>query len=357
MGLVASRGAWEPAPGTEPKTDRTLFISKAAAEASALKTYVIGDDMASQTGESPIAVYGAIAANTLIAVAKFVAAFFTGSSSMLSEAVHSVVDTGNQLLMLLGISRSDKAPDDRHPFGYGQEMYFWSLIVAILLFSIGGGLSVYEGITHLQHSEPIRQPLWNYAVLGIAFLAEGASWAIAVRELLKKRKKGESFFATFQNSKDPSVFVVVAEDTAALLGIVVAFVGVLLATTLSMPMADGIASIVIGCILIAVASLLVYESRALVMGESADYDLVRSVRQIAAADPCVGEVAKLLTMQLGPNDVLVNMELRFEPGLTAETLYQAVDRVESRVREAHPEIRSIFLEAEAFRGVSEPSHG
>ena len=251
-------------------------------------------------GHTPIPVYWAIAANSLIAVAKFVAAFFTGSSSMLSEAFHSVVDMGNEALLLLGLKRSGRRADDRHPFGYGQEIYFWGLVVAMLLFAVGGGLSLYEGVMHIRNPEPLREPIWNYWVLGIAFVAEGASWVIAVRALMKNRKPGESWLSTFQRSRDPSVFVVVAEDTAALLGIIVALLGVVIAITFNAPAVDGIASIVIGLILISVASLLVYEARALVMGESVDPAIVSSVRALAASDKDVQGVPRLLTIQMGP---------------------------------------------------------
>ncbi|WP_128292552.1 cation diffusion facilitator family transporter [Afifella aestuarii] len=301
------------------------------------------------SGESPIAVYGAIASNLLIAIAKFVAAFFTGSSSMLSEGFHSVVDTGNELLLLLGVARSRKPADERHPFGYGQEIYFWGLMVAMLLFSIGGGLSLYEGVMHVLHPEPVEQAVWNYAVLAIAFLAEGTSWIIAVRQMLKERKPGEGYFSTFRRSKDPSVFIVVAEDTAALLGIIVAFVGVFLSVRFSAPEIDGVASIGIGIILIVVAILLVSESRGLIMGESADSDLIQSVRKIALSDPGVNSVPKLLTMQLGPRHVLLNMEMEFLPEVPAAGLYGVLDGVETRIREAHPQVRSIFLEIKALR--------
>lgn len=308
--------------------------------------------MAQMAHERPITVYGAIAANLVIAVAKFVAAFFTGSSSMLSEAIHSVVDTGNEGLLLLGIARSRRPADERHPFGYGQEIYFWGLMVAMLLFAVGGGLSIYEGIVHIQRPEPIRDPIWNYAVLGIAFLAEGASWYIALRAMLKERKPGESYFRTFRASKDPSVFIVLAEDTAALLGIVAAFFGVLLAVTFDLPELDGVASLVIGTILIAVASLLVYETRALMMGEGADRDLVGSVREIALSERLVTGVPKLLTMYLGPRHILLNMDVQFQPAITSDALFQAIDRMESNIRRAHPDVKNIFVEVEAFRSSS-----
>lgn len=306
--------------------------------------------MAENASEKPITVYGALVANLLIAIAKFVAAFFTGSSSMLSEGVHSVVDTGNEGLLLLGVKRSQKPPDDRHPFGYGQEVYFWGLVVAMLLFAIGGGLSFYEGIIHFLHPEPIESPVWSYAVLGIAFLAEGVSWAIAVRSMLKDRKPDESVFRTFQRSKDPSIFVVVAEDSAALLGIVTAFFGVILAVTFDAPRADGIASMLIGIILIGVATLLVYETRSLVMGERADPDLARAVRAIAVDEPSVRGVSKLRTMQVGPRHVLLNMDLQFHPEISTAELFGALDEVERRIREAHPEVQDIFLDIETLRG-------
>jgi len=313
--------------------------------------------MAEGSGETPITVYGALAANVLIAVAKFVAAFFTGSSSMLSEAVHSVVDSGNEALLLVGVKRSRRPPDERHPFGYAQEIYFWGLVVAMLLFALGGGLSLYEGVMHLLHPEPIRQPLWSYAVLGVAFLAEGTSWVIAVRALLKTRRPGESLFRTFRRSKDPSVFIVVAEDTAALLGIVTAFAGVVLAVTLDAPAADGIASLLIGVILIAVATLLVYESRSLIMGESADPELRDSIRRIAAETPEVQGVPRLRTMQIGPHHVLLNMDVRFRPDISLRGLVGALEGVERRVRQAHPDVRDIFLGTAGLRSVEEGAGG
>ncbi|MCO6187851.1 cation diffusion facilitator family transporter [Rhizobium sp. L1K21] len=302
--------------------------------------------MADQSENRPTAVYGAIAANLLIAVAKFVAAFFTGSSSMLSEAFHSVVDTGNELLLLLGIRLGRRPPDEQHPFGHGHEIYFWGLIVAVLLFSVGGGLSIYEGVSHLRHPEPVTQPIWNYVVLAIAFLAEGTSWLIALRSLLKERKQGESVFKTFRRSKDPSVFTVVAEDTAALLGIMVALAGVFLSVTFEKPLFDGLASIGIGHILIIVACFLVYESRALIVGESADPDLLKALRKIATEDSSVHAVPRLLTMHLGPKQVLLNMEIEFAADVQKDALFEVVDRVQKRIRDAHPEVQKIFVEAD-----------
>ncbi len=305
--------------------------------------------MAATSSHRHIVIYGAIAANLVIAAAKFLAAFFTGSSSMLSEGFHSVVDTGNELLLLLGVHRSHRPADRMHPFGYGLELYFWGLIVAVLLFSIGGGLSVYEGVAHIRAPREITEPFWNYVVLAIAFVSESTSWSVAVHALRKSAKPGESLIATFRNSKDPSVFMVVAEDTAAILGIVVAFVGITLAHMLQAPFIDGVASVVIGVILICVASLLVYESRGLILGETADPDIVKSVYQIAREEPATAGARRVLTMQLGPDEVLLNMDIEFNEGVSGSALFHAVDSIEKRIREKHPSVQHVFIEIEAIR--------
>ena len=306
--------------------------------------------MSSGSSERPITVYGAIAANTVIAVSKFAAGITTGSSAMLSEGIHSVVDTGNQLLLLLGIHRSKRPADELHPFGHGKELYFWSLIVAILLFGLGGGMSIYEGITHLEHPAVIQDPTWNYVVLGIAFVAEGTSWAIAWKKLLDNRKQGQGLWQVLRASKNPAVFVVVAEDSAALAGIFVAFLGVLLGHSLQNPYLDGAASIVIGLILAAVAGFLAYESRDLLVGEAADADVLQSVRRLAEADPAVVGVSRPLTMHFGPEQVLLNLDIEFRPDLSAAEITAAVDRLEAGIREERPSIKRIFIETEALRG-------
>ncbi len=296
--------------------------------------------------ERPIAVYGAIASNLLIAAAKFVAAAFTGSSAMLSEGVHSVVDTGNEVLLLVGLNRSGRPADASHPFGYGQELYFWSLIVAVLLFGVGGGLSIYEGISHLLHPSAMGDPTWNYVVLGIAFVAEGISWSIALKELLKANRDRKPFTA-FRASKDPSVFIVVGEDTAALLGILVAFAGVLIGQWTGTHYSDGIASVLIGLILCSVAVFLIYESRALLIGESADEEIVRSVMKIAAAQSEILTSRRPLTMHLSPDNVLVNLDVEFRDDLDVEELRRVIERLEAAIRGEHPTIRKIFIEARA----------
>jgi cation diffusion facilitator family transporter len=305
--------------------------------------------MARSSSESSVTVFVAIAANFMIAVAKFAAAGVTGSSSMLSEGIHSVIDTGNEGLLLLGLKRSHKPPDELHPFGYGKEIYFWSLIVAILLFGIGGGLSVYEGVAHIRRPEELHNPIWNYLVLAVALVAEGWSWWVAIRKLLDDRTSKVGVFKAFRRSKDPAVFVIVGEDTAALLGILVAAGGVFLSHQLQAPWIDGAASVVIGLILAAVAITLVYESRALIVGETADPMLVRDVHAIAEKDPAVLRARPPLTMQMSPDDVLLNMDIEFRRDLAAGELMSAIDRIEAAIRERHPSVHRIYLEVDSVR--------
>ena len=296
------------------------------------------------TPQSRGVVYAAIIANLSIAATKFFAAAMTGSSAMLSEAIHSVVDTGNQLLLLLGLKRSERPADDQFPFGYGKELYFWSLIVAILLFGAGGGMAVYEGVTHLLHPAPLADAFWAYVVLGASAVFEGISFTIAIREL-RKRPGPPALWLRVHRSKDPAVFTVLLEDLAALLGIVTAFIGVLLSHLLNSPALDGVASIVIGLILAAAAVALAYESRGLLLGESASPEIVESVRQIASSDPAVRSVCALLTMHMGPQDVLLNLEIVLKSSVSAQEQLAAVARIEKSIRSHHSAIKRIFIEA------------
>jgi cation diffusion facilitator family transporter len=306
--------------------------------------------MPANSSERPITVYGAIVSNLVIAGAKFVAAYITGSSALLSEAIHSVADTGNELLLLLGIHRSQRPADALHPFGHGQEIYFWSLIVAILLFSLGGGMSIYEGISHLQRPNEIRNPIWSYIVLGIAFVAEGSSWTIAFRKLLERKQESKSIWQTLRSSKNPAVYTVLAEDSAALAGVIVAFLAVLLGYNLHQPILDGIASIIIGLILTTVASYLALESRDLLVGESAEEEVVQAIRKLAEADPAVLKVSRPLTMHFGPDQILLNLDIEFRPNLSAQEVTAAVDRLEAKIRKERPSIKRIFIEAESLTG-------
>src|SRR5947209_14556216 len=296
----------------------------------------------------PLAIYGAMGANLLIAATKFVAAGFTGSSAMLSEGIHSVVDTGNEILLLLGLKKSRKPPDAGHPFGHGKELYFWSLIVAVALFGVGGGMSVYEGITHLLHPHPLEDLAWSYGVLGSAFVFEGISWVLSVRPLLPEIRE-EGLWQAVRTSKDPSVLTVLFEDSAALAGLIVAFCGVALGQWLGTPYADGIASIVIGVLLAAVALFLVYQSKRLLLGESADPEVVEDIKRLARAIPAVADVKPPLTMHFGPDEVLLNLEIDFRPDATAAQITAAIERLERDVRERHPEIGRIFIEAKSLK--------
>lgn len=299
--------------------------------------------MASAAHDRPIAVYGAMAANFAIAICKFGAAFVTGSSAMISEGVHSLVDTGNQGLLLLGIGRSARPADAQHPFGHGKELYFWSLIVAIVLFGVGGGISMYEGIRHVLDPAPPTDPTWNYVVLGVAAAAEGTSLAIAVLEFVPTIAD-ESVWHAIRTSKDPSLVTVLFEDSAALTGIAVAFLGVFLAHRFELGMLDGIASIVIGGILAGVAVFLAYESRGLLVGESADVAVVEGIRQVVEDDPAVDRAHAPLTMHLAPHQVLLNVDVRFRADLVAEEMATAIERLERAIRNRYPDVTRITIE-------------
>ncbi|HET8677385.1 MAG TPA: cation diffusion facilitator family transporter [Blastocatellia bacterium] len=299
------------------------------------------------SASSKKAVYAAIAGNLAIAITKFVAAFITGSSAMLSEGIHSVVDTGNGALLLFGIRMSRKPADPSHPFGYGKELYFWTLIVAILIFAVGGGMSLYEGISHLKHPTELRDPLWNYLVLGFALVFEGFAWGIAFKEF-RKTQGNMSLLKAVRASKDPTTFTVLFEDSAAMLGLLVAFLGIFLGHRLNNPYLDGVAAIIIGLILAVVAVLLAYESKGLLVGEGASRETIENICALAQKDPAVERVMPPLTMHFGPQEVLLNLDIKFRPGLSAEEIEAAVDRMEAAIRKRHPEIKRIFIEAESI---------
>jgi cation diffusion facilitator family transporter len=301
------------------------------------------------TGSSHKTIFAAIAANLAIAITKFIAASMTGSSAMLSEGIHSVVDTANELVLLYGIHRSQRPADENHPFGHGQELYFWTLIVAILIFAIGGGMSIYEGITHLTNPHPLEDPTWNYAVLVFAMMFEGASWTVALKEFLPSVGT-QNFWQAIRTSKDPTIFTVLFEDSAALLGLLIAFLGVLLGHLLKNPYLDGLASIAIGVVLAVVAILLARESRGLLVGEGVDATTVNALRSLVLAEPDVDQVLRLLTLYFGPHDILLNIEIQFSQSLSAKEVTQAIDRLESKIRSHYPAIHTIFVEAKSLTG-------
>ena len=293
---------------------------------------------------SKLVLYVAIGANLAIAATKFLAAAVSGSSAMLSEAIHSLVDTGNQFLMLLGLRRSKRRADAAFPFGYGRELYFWSLIVAVLIFGAGGGMSLYEGIGHLLEPRPVESPFWAYVVICAAALFEGTSFFVAVRQV-RGAHTPRDLWVRIHRSKNPAIFTVLMEDAAALAGLAVAFVGIFLAHWLERPWIDGVASCLIGLILASVALALAYESRGLLIGESASPELVSNIRRLAAKDPAVAAVHSPMTMHLGPEDVLLNLEVEFRPGIRADEQIEAVRRIEASIRARHPSIKRIFIEA------------
>jgi len=297
---------------------------------------------------SKLALYGGIAANVAIAISKFVAAYFTGSSAMLSEGIHSLVDTGNGGLLLYGIRQSQRPADAQHPFGHGKELYFWSLIVAVLIFAIGGGMSFYEGVKHISDPEPLTDPLWNYVVLGVSILFEGSAAWLAIKALYERPTAQKGFWHALTTSRDPAVFASVLENVAAVAGLVIALLGVYFGHSLHNPYLDGAASVVIGVLLMGVAVLLVSRTKALLVGEGANEALGEAVRALAAATPGVVQVRPPLTMYLGPDEAVLALDIDFEDALTAGQVEQAIVQVQDAVRAQHPEFKRIFIEAKSL---------
>ncbi len=295
---------------------------------------------------SKLPIYAAIAANIAIAVTKFIVAAITGSSAMLSEGVHSAVDTFNGLLLLLGLRLSRRPATPEHPFGHGKELYFWSLIVAVLVFGLGGGVSLYEGVQHVLHPVELKDAGWNYFVLGAAALFEGSSFAVSLRQFLKQLR-GRPFWQTLHASKDPTNYTVLAEDGAALVGLAIAALGIALSHALDRPELDGVASLLIGVLLAGVAVLLMRESRGLLIGEGLRPETARAIRALALAQPKVHDAGRVLSMYVGPDDVLVTMDVDFEDGTPTEEAGEIITAVEKQVRERFPMIKRLFIEAGA----------
>jgi cation diffusion facilitator family transporter len=304
----------------------------------------------SASSSSKLSLYGGIAANVAIAVSKFVAAYITGSSAMLSEGIHSLVDTGNGGLLLYGMNRSQRPADAQHPFGHGKELYFWALIVAVLIFAIGGGMSFYEGIKHIEHPEPLEDPMWNYIVLGVSIIFEGAAAWLAIRALLENQAAGSSFWNTLRTSRDPAVFASVLENAAAVAGLIIALLGVFFGHLLNNPSLDGAASIVIGLLLMGVAVLLVSRTKALLVGEGVNETVLLEVQELARQTPGVTQVRPPLTMYLAPDDVMLALDVDFADELSASQVEAAVVGVQNTIRTAHPEFKRIFIEAKSLEG-------
>ena len=284
----------------------------------------------------------AFAANLGIAVSKFVAAAFTGSSAMLTEGIHSVVDSANQLLLIWGRRQSRKPPDAHHPFGYGRELYFWSFVVAILVFALGAGVSVYEGAIHIAHPEPAVSPIIGYAVLLVAFLLEGGSTLAAFKEF-RAAKGAQGWFEAVRHSKDPPAFIVLLENGAAMAGILVAALGLALSQLTGNPFFDGAASVVIGLILGITALLLAVESKALLIGEAADPELVDSIRTAARSQRGVVGVGEILTVHSSPDQVTVAMSADFEDSITAGDVERIIADIEARVEKRWPVVKRLYI--------------
>ena len=293
------------------------------------------------------AIYAALAGNSLIALTKFAGSAYTGSSAMLSEAIHSLVDTGNQGLLLYGLKRSKKPADQYHPFGYGMELYFWAFVVAIIIFALGAGVSIYEGVKHILHPRILTNAYINYIILGLAIVFESGSWWVAYREF--RTSKGDmNFLEATRRSKDPALFTVLFEDTAALLGLIVALIGISLAQVLDIPELDGIASVVIGLILAATSGLLAYETKGLLVGEATDPDTVEGLRSILTSAPGIDRVNELRTLHFSPQDILVAISADFSPSLDSNAVEGQVAELERDIKNAYPGITRVFIEAQSI---------
>ncbi len=294
------------------------------------------------------AVFTAIVSDVAIAAAKLTAFAFSRSSAMLSEGIHSLVDAGNGSLLILGLHLSKKPADETHPFGYGKELYFWTLLVALFIFLVGGGVSIADGVSHLRHPRPIEHIVWNYVTLGVAALFEGYSLFVGLQEFRLSEGVAASW-KSIHASKNPSTFTVIFEDSAALVGLLAAFVGTLLDQWMHWPLADGIASVFIGVTLTGVAILLIAESKALLVGEGADVQTLREIRSLTQAQAGVELAGYPLTMYFGPRSILLTMNISFDQSLTRDGIQEAIDRIEAAVRSRFPDIKHIYLEAESIR--------
>jgi cation diffusion facilitator family transporter len=297
-------------------------------------------------GAAKHSLLAAVIANLLIAGTKFAAAAFSGSAAMLSEAIHSLVDTGNEALMLYGLRRSRHPADASHPFGYGHEVYFWTLVVGVVIFALGGGMSIVTGVYHLAGQRPPEHSGWSYAVLLAAGVFEGVSWYYGLKAF-RAEQRGRGVVETIQLSKDPTTFAVLLEDSAALAGIAIALAGIFLSEQLDAPWTDGAASILIGLLLGAVALVMVRESKGLLVGEGMEPATLEALRTIVREDPEVERVDKMLTLYLGPHDVMLAMEVRFRAEAPVLDVRAALARLRRRIQERYPRIRRVFLDVTA----------
>ncbi|BCS54201.1 cation diffusion facilitator family transporter [Geobacter sp. SVR] len=291
----------------------------------------------------------ALAANLLIAATKFGAAWWTGSSAILSEGVHSLVDTGDQVLLLYGMRQALRPPDEEFPFGHGKEIYFWSFVVSILIFSLGAGISIYEGILHLLHPARLENASVNYVIIAMAMAFEGISWLVSLRQFRRGKKPEVGYVQAIMQGKDPSLFLVLLEDSAAMLGLLAALAGIMLTQVTSNPIYDGGASVVIGLILGGTAILLARETKGLLVGEAADREAVRMIREIVSAGEHIEHVNEVLTLHMGPDYVVAAISLGFRDDIPAGDVEQTIKRLEETIKERVPEVQKVFIKAEPDR--------
>jgi cation diffusion facilitator family transporter len=308
-----------------------------------------GQDQEEKKSGSLKVIYAAIVANLGIAVSKFIVAAITGSAAMMAEGIHSAVDTGNELLLLVGERKSAQPADAKHPFGYGKELYFWALIVALSIFSLGGGLSIYHGIDALRHPEPLQDPTWNYVVLGVSALFEGYSWNVSRKALNQLRKPGASLWQAVHASKDATVFTVFIEDSAALIGLAIAALGIVLGQFFNNPYFDPAASVLIGLLLVGAAFTLARETGGLLVGESIGVEATRKVRDVFEKDPAIDSIGSLQSMQLGPDEALLTAAVQFRRGMRIDEVEDAIERLEKAVMALYPSIKHIYFESGALR--------
>ena len=301
------------------------------------------------SSSSRLVILAALGGNLLVAATKCVAAYITGSSSMLSEAIHSLIDTGNQALLLVGMRRAARPATLAHPFGYGLELYFWTFVVALLIFGLGAGISFFEGVTHILHPQPMAHVLVNYIVLGLSILFEGSVWVMALRAFRRHGKGRLGWVEAVQRSKDPTVFTVLFEDTAALAGLFVALVGNVLSETLDMPVLDGVSSIIIALILAVTAAFLARESQSLLTGEGVAPEVLAVLRRMALSARGVDRLNEIRSMHFGPRDVLVVISIDFHNDLSAGDVEATVSELERQIKQTYPEVTRVFIEAQDNR--------
>ncbi len=291
-------------------------------------------------------IIAALIGNGLISITKFIAASITGSAAMMSEGIHSVVDTGNQVLLLYGLKRAEKPADAEFPFGHGKEIYFWSFVVAILIFAVGAGISIYEGVHHILHPPAeIHDPTINYIVLVIAMIFEAGALYIAVKEFNKVRGP-VGYIEAVQRGKDPSLFVVLFEDCAAMTGLFIAFIGILLAQITNNPMWDGVASVSIGLILALTAAWLAYETKGLLIGEGASPEIVKRIKEITNAHNDIEKINEVLTLHMGPEFLIVTISITFKRGLKTGIIEDTTEAVTAQIKSEFSFVKKVFIEAE-----------